>query len=143
MKERCKDLIGATVRLLEPLETAGGESFRKGSLMKVSGSHRGRFVLETLKRDGDGHWRGVSFVARRKFELVRFVPALSAGELLVLGELAEPNNNSDGGWRIPYRWVNRAKELVRLGLATEIDEHLRYYALTPAGRAYWKNHGAT
>lgn len=45
MKERCKDLVGRWVRLLEGITTRGGREFSKGDILKIDSTHRGRFAL--------------------------------------------------------------------------------------------------
>lgn len=67
--ERCKDLVGKKVRLVEELSTVGGNVFTKGTEMRVSSTYRGRYGLCSL-HDGDPSRTDISQVSRRKFQVI-------------------------------------------------------------------------
>jgi len=71
-----KELIGATVELLQDIRTIGGDVFKKGDHMKIYGAWRGRFQLHALTPTGRVRVRrgcapGVRQVDRRKFIVIR------------------------------------------------------------------------
>ena len=53
VRERCRDVVGALVRLACEIETRGGSSYPVGSRWRVVSTHRGRFALEQV--DAEGH----------------------------------------------------------------------------------------
>ena len=44
--KRLGDVNGGVVQLIRSIETRGGETFRKGTIMNVTSIHRGKLTLE-------------------------------------------------------------------------------------------------
>jgi len=71
---------------------------------------------------------------------------VSAAQLVMLHELAIPNQNPENEWAMPMKYRRTGQVLVRLGL---IKKHASYghnardiWSITPAGRACLREVGA-
>ena len=63
---RCRDIVGRQVRLVRPIETRGGTQFAVGTELHCTGTHHGRFMLQSV----NGPAASVRHVERRDFELL-------------------------------------------------------------------------
>lgn len=72
--KRLGDVLGGFVRLIRTIETRGGEVFRKGTVMKVTSTHRGKLTLE-MKSD---RLRWIRQVFTGDVELVKPEPPAQA-----------------------------------------------------------------
>lgn len=67
-KERCKDVVGALVKLRIEIETRGGERYPAGSRWRVYQTHRGRFGIEMVDAEGKtvlGQHGGIKHIIRK------------------------------------------------------------------------------
>lgn len=66
-RERCKDLVGRTVRLTREVERRDGVRFRRGTRMRITGTYRGRYYLEMVHPRRDRSPSHVAHVSRHEF----------------------------------------------------------------------------
>lgn len=76
----CREIVGRRVRLKRTVTTNGGWSFKKGRIMQVTDSYRGRFGLQVMypervpwvkhKNGGASRHHSINGVSRNSFEVL-------------------------------------------------------------------------